>query len=170
MIMQIKAAKLFDVFSLCLSEESVFAGSLGKLVVSRPSSTGYLHSLAELKVGSIKSVDQYPVINASTSDISNMRTLVQEIQYSEGQTYENYELPRMPPWFESVGSHKLYEALVGILRLVGLSLISGNCYFSSGVFFDWILIFSSVLSLLFILLLFSLCIKQFVVMKCLYQK
>ncbi|KNA08663.1 hypothetical protein SOVF_160610 isoform A [Spinacia oleracea] len=120
----IKAAKLFDVFSLCLSEESVFAGSLGKLVVSRPSSTGYLHSLAELKVGSIKSVDQYPVINASTSDISNMRTLVQEIQYSEGQTYENYELPRMPPWFESVGSHKLYEALVGILRLVGLSLIS----------------------------------------------
>ncbi|XP_021766499.1 uncharacterized protein LOC110730962 [Chenopodium quinoa] len=120
----IKAAKLFDVFALCLSEESVFAGSLGKIVLSRPSSTGYLHSLAELKIGSKISEDQYPVNNSNIYEVSNMHTLVKEMEYSEGQTYENYELPRMPPWFANVNFHKLYQALAGILRLVGLSLIS----------------------------------------------
>ncbi|XP_021765318.1 uncharacterized protein LOC110729837 isoform X2 [Chenopodium quinoa] len=120
----IKAAKLFDVFALCLSEESVFAGSLGKIVLSRPSSTGYLHSLAELKIGSKISEDQFPVNNSNTYEVSNVHTLVKEMEYSKGQTYENYELPRMPPWFAYVGCHKLYQALAGILRLVGLSLIS----------------------------------------------
>lgn len=121
----IKAAKLFDVLALCLSEESVFAGSLGQLVLSRPSSTGYLHSLAELRIGGIKSVDQHTFVKANTSELSNMRTLVKEIKYSTGNTYDSYELPRMPPWF-TYGSQKLYQALAGILRLVGLSLISDH--------------------------------------------
>ncbi|XP_057541930.1 uncharacterized protein LOC130820533 isoform X3 [Amaranthus tricolor] len=120
----IKAAKFFDVFALCLSQESVFAGSLGKLALSSPSPTGYLHSLAELRANGRRFVGEYPVTDAKTSEVSNKQSLVKEIQYSTGHSYYDYELPRMPPWFAYVGCHKLYQALAGILRLVGLSLIS----------------------------------------------
>ncbi|XP_010669990.2 uncharacterized protein LOC104887100 isoform X2 [Beta vulgaris subsp. vulgaris] len=120
----VTAAKLFDAFALCLSQESVFAGSLGKLVLSRPSSTGYLHSLAELRIGSKRSTGEFLISNANASEVSITRPLVREMQDSTGHAYEDYELPRMPPWFAYVGSHKLYQALAQILRLVGLSLVS----------------------------------------------
>ncbi|KAM6575359.1 hypothetical protein CsatA_023686 [Cannabis sativa] len=45
------------------------------------------------------------------------------ITYQEEHTHKNYDLPRMPPWFVYVGSLKLYQALSGILRLVGSSLM-----------------------------------------------
>ncbi|KAA0055034.1 TELO2-interacting protein 1-like protein isoform X1 [Cucumis melo var. makuwa] len=38
----------------------------------------------------------------------------------------NHMLPRMPPWFNGIGNQKLYEALGGVLRLVGLSLASDS--------------------------------------------
>lgn len=43
----------------------------------------------------------------------------------------DHVLPRMPPWFKGAGSQKLYEALGGVLRLVGLSLASGLKLFLS---------------------------------------
>lgn len=161
MAIQIKVAKLFDVCALCLCQESVFAGSIGKLVLSRPS-TGYLHSLAELRAGSKTSIDEYPVINANKSEVS--RTLVKEVQYTSGDGYEDYELPRMPPWLTYVGSHKLYQALAGILRLVGFSLISGNItapqMHISWLDPDTIQYYIS----------YSLLVKQIIEMKCLCQK
>ncbi|CAL9158554.1 unnamed protein product, partial [Musa hybrid cultivar] len=36
------------------------------------------------------------------------------------------EFPHMPPWFGIAGSQKLYPTLAGVLRLVGLSIISGH--------------------------------------------
>ncbi|KAH9617362.1 hypothetical protein KSS87_016203 [Heliosperma pusillum] len=117
---QIKAAKLFDVFALCLSQESVFAGSLGKLVLFTPSATGYLHSLTELRDGSKNSISEHSVIRSKRSEESSMNALIKEMK----QPCNDYELPRMPPWFVHVGSSKLYRALAGILRLVGLSLIA----------------------------------------------
>ncbi|XP_074303602.1 uncharacterized protein LOC141638053 [Silene latifolia] len=115
----VKAAKLFDVFALCLSQESVFAGSLGKLVLSTPSATGYLHSLTELRDGSKNAISEHSVVRSKRSEESSMNALVKEMK----QPCNDYELPRMPPWFVHVGSSKLYRVLAGILRLVGLSLI-----------------------------------------------
>lgn len=53
-------------------------------------------------------------------------TMVQEkdIQQSD------HVLPRMPPWFNGIGSQKLYEALGGVLRLVGLSLAGFKLFLS----------------------------------------
>lgn len=120
----IKAARLFDVFAVCLSQESVFAGSLGKLFLSRPPSTGYLHSLAELRAGNVIAIGEQGSIRANTSEVPNMRTLVKELHYPKEHVYGDYEVPHMPPWFVNIGSEKLYQALAGILRLVGLSLIA----------------------------------------------
>lgn len=99
-------------FSLCLSQNSVFAGSLDKLM--RTTSVGYLGSLAELKAGTSSTISAAP-------KLSNPK----QVTYSEENADKNYELPRMPPWFVYVGSSRLYQALSGILRLVGLSLMAG---------------------------------------------
>lgn len=119
----IKAAKLFDVLALCLSQESVFAGSLGRLVSSKPPSTGYLHSLAELRTCSRIAVGEQGAIRAIASEVPNMCTLVKELPYPNEHACKDYDLPRMPPWFVHIGSHKLYQVLARIVRLVGLSLI-----------------------------------------------
>ncbi|KAL9226053.1 hypothetical protein vseg_001907 [Gypsophila vaccaria] len=119
----IKAAKLFDVFALCLSQESVFAGSLGKIVLSTPT-TGYLHSLAELSADGKNSIRERQVFRSEVLEMSSMNVLAKETQHPSGRTFQDYALPRMPPWFVHVGSYKLYQALAGLLRLVGLSLLS----------------------------------------------
>lgn len=123
--MQIKAAKLFDVLALCLSQESGFAGSLGRLVSSKPPSTGYLHSLAELRTRSRIAVGEQGAIRAIASKVPNMCTLVKELPCPNEHACKDYDLPRMPPWFVHIGSHKLYQVLARIVRLVGLSLIFG---------------------------------------------
>ena len=115
---QVTAARFLDAFALCLSQNSQFAGSLHKLILSRPSSTGYLPSIAEMKATNCFSnepskVSEFPVVrnNRMLSSLENVQ--------------KEYELPRMPPWFVFVGSQKLYQSLAGILRLVGLSLVAG---------------------------------------------
>uniref|UniRef100_A0A5B6YNE8 TELO2-interacting protein 1 n=1 Tax=Davidia involucrata TaxID=16924 RepID=A0A5B6YNE8_DAVIN len=123
----VTAAQFLDVFALCLSQNSVFAGSLDKLILAKPSSTGYLHSIAELKAGISFTNDNHTIMDAASSENSkfpgnqNKRILdpVENVQ-------KEYELPRMPPWFVYVGSQKLYQALAGILRLVGLSLMADS--------------------------------------------
>lgn len=107
------AARFFDTLTLCLSQNSVFSGSLDKLLLERPSSVGYLRSITEMK---------------ATSFIANEKK-VSVSAYQEPNSYKiqnEYDLPRMPPWFSSSGNQKLYKALAGILRLVSLSLVAGH--------------------------------------------
>ncbi|CAH2067873.1 unnamed protein product [Thlaspi arvense] len=113
----ITASRFLDIFSLCLSHNSAFTGSLEKLIAERPSSssTGYLPSITELKVGFRESSYSQAVPNNTESDGGKL----------EISSATSYILPRMPPWFSHVGSQKLYEMLAGILRLVGLSLMTG---------------------------------------------
>lgn len=104
----------------------------------------YWHSLAELRIGSKRSTGEFLISNANASEVSITRPLVREMQDSTGHAYEDYELPRMPPWFAYVGSHKLYQALAQILRLVGLSLVSGIVSAQNSSFLWWILMILSV--------------------------
>uniref|UniRef100_A0A1J3EZ89 TELO2-interacting protein 1-like protein n=1 Tax=Noccaea caerulescens TaxID=107243 RepID=A0A1J3EZ89_NOCCA len=112
----ITASRFLDIFSLCLSHNSAFAGSLEKLIAERPSSsTGYLHSITELNVGFRETSYNRTVPKLTESDRGKLET----------SSPTSYMLPCMPPWFSHVGSQKLYEMLAGILRLVGLSLMAG---------------------------------------------
>ncbi|XP_024008438.1 TELO2-interacting protein 1 homolog [Eutrema salsugineum] len=112
----ITASRFLDIFALCLSHSSAFTGSLENLIAERPlSSTGYLPSITELKVGFRESSYNRAVPNIAESDQGKL----------EISPTTSYTLPRMPPWFSYVGSQKLYEMLAGILRLVGLSLVAG---------------------------------------------
>ncbi|KDP40201.1 hypothetical protein JCGZ_02199 [Jatropha curcas] len=119
------AARFLDVFALCLSQNSVFVGALDKLTLARPSSIGYLPSVADLKAGSHFATSDQTIMDVVPSDISKFRDVQgTRIRYSLETVETNYKLPRMPPWFVYVGSQGLYEALAGILRLVGLSLMA----------------------------------------------
>uniref|UniRef100_A0A2P2KMP9 Uncharacterized protein LOC105632012 n=1 Tax=Rhizophora mucronata TaxID=61149 RepID=A0A2P2KMP9_RHIMU len=121
----ITSARFLDVLSLCLSQHSAFTGALDKHISTGSSSVGYLHSIAELKASSHFISDYQRVMGAVPSQISKFRERQgHEPQYLLEAAQNNYELPHMPPWFGHVGSHKLYRALAGILRLVGLSLMT----------------------------------------------
>lgn len=126
-----------DALAVCLSQNSLFAGSLGKLVSTRRSSVGYLSSIAELKAGT-NFTSNYLTIMSATPFENSMATGIQEkdMEYPPDNVQKNFELPRMPPWFVYVGSPKLYRALAGILRLVGLSLVTGlfHSWHSSSLF------------------------------------
>ncbi|GKV29316.1 hypothetical protein SLEP1_g38253 [Rubroshorea leprosula] len=121
----VMAARFLDIFALCLSQSSAFTGSLDKLISARPSSIGYLHSVDELKAGLQLTSDHKTLLGAASSK-SPKRIYIQEdgMQDKTEIIQKNYKLPRMPPWFVYVGSQKLYQALAGTLRLVGLSLMT----------------------------------------------
>ncbi|GJR28350.1 hypothetical protein Tco_1104582 [Tanacetum coccineum] len=111
----VTAARFFNTLTLCLSQNSVFVGSLGKLLLERPSSVGYLRSIAEMK---------------ATNIFENGKTAsVESNAYEDPNSYKiqnEYDLPRMPHWFSSSGNQKLCQSLAGILRLVSLSLVAGK--------------------------------------------
>lgn len=93
-------------------------------MLARPSSIGYLHSIAELKSSSRFSSDYQSIVDVVPSDNPNSRDIHgKAIQNPSLSLQDNSELPRMPPWF---GSQKLYQTLAGILRLVGLSLMTDS--------------------------------------------
>ncbi|XP_038887282.1 uncharacterized protein LOC120077473 isoform X3 [Benincasa hispida] len=117
----VTAVRFLDVFAVCLNQNSVYASSIGKFLSARPSSLGYLHSLTELKVGTNFISDCLSIMNTASPAVSEL-TMVQE----KGIQQCDHVLPRMPPWFNGVGSQKLYEALGGVLRLVGLSVASDS--------------------------------------------
>ncbi|GLU04997.1 hypothetical protein SLE2022_221220 [Rubroshorea leprosula] len=121
----VMAARFLDIFALCLSQSSAFTGSLDKLISARPSSIGYLRSVDELKAGLQLTSDHKTLLCANSSK-SPKRIYIQEdgMQDKTEIIQKNYKLPRMPPWFVYVGSQKLYQALAGTLRLVGLSLMT----------------------------------------------
>ncbi|XP_022147856.1 uncharacterized protein LOC111016693 isoform X2 [Momordica charantia] len=117
----VTAVRFLDVFSVCLNQNSVYASSLGKFLSSGPSSLGYLHSLTELKVGTNFISNCLSIMNTALPAVPEP-TKVQEKDILR----KNHVLPRMPPWFNGIGNQNLYEALGGVLRLVGLSLVSDN--------------------------------------------
>lgn len=109
----VRTAQFLDVLALCLSQNSFFAGSLEKNVVAKRSSSGFMHSIAEIRA--IRATDSD---NLGIRENQNRRVHATEIIKNE------HQLPRMPPWFVYVGSQKLYHSVAGILRLVGLSLFA----------------------------------------------
>lgn len=115
-------------FAACLSHNSVFSGSLGKITLASQSSTvGYLPSIAELRSGSNFFSRGLPLLNSGLSENPKC-TLIdkKDVQEPLKTAQKKYELPRMPPWFSYVGSLKLYQPLARILRLVGLSILAGG--------------------------------------------
>lgn len=79
---------------------------------------------------------------------NSMGTDIREkvVEYPPENVQKSFEIPRMPPWFVYVGSPKLYQALAGILRLVGLSLLAGLFHF----FGIQVLLFRCVFSALYL--------------------
>ncbi|MCL7038490.1 hypothetical protein MKW94_001613 [Papaver nudicaule] len=123
----VTAARLLDVLTVCLSQNSVFAGSLDKLISAKPLSAGYLHSITELNSGSRLNSSSWTGNYEASSKVSEIPNVRQEASESpRGAPSQNYEIPRMPPWFVRVGSRKLYQALAGVLRLVGLSTMADS--------------------------------------------
>ncbi|XP_026450286.1 uncharacterized protein LOC113350379 [Papaver somniferum] len=123
----VTAARFLDVLTICLSQNSVFAGSLDKLISAKPLSAGYLHSIAELKSGSRLNSSNWTGNYEASSKVSEIPNIPEEAsQSSHGIPSQDYEIPRMPPWFFRVGSQKLYQTLAGVLRLVGLSTMADS--------------------------------------------
>ncbi|CAL1409398.1 unnamed protein product [Linum trigynum] len=122
----VTAARLLDVFALCLSQNSVYTGTLDKLMSTRTSSISFLPSILELRGGPVSSSYQNLKDN-SRANVSNMSVSDgKKLEYSSETLKNSYELPRMPPWFVHVGSKKLYDALAAVLRLIGLSLLADH--------------------------------------------
>ncbi|CAI0555532.1 unnamed protein product [Linum tenue] len=122
----VTAARLLDVFALCLSQNSVYTGTLDKLMSTRTSSISFLPSILELRGGPVSSSYQNLKDN-SRANVSDMSVSDgKKLEYSSETLKNSYELPRMPPWFVHVGSKKLYDALAAVLRLIGLSLLADH--------------------------------------------
>ena len=99
---------------------------MNNLVLSKPLSVGYLLCISELKAGSIFRYSNNGAAYGNPSAASKISVLHDEgSEKSADSANGDFEFPHMPPWFVHVGSQKLYHALAGILRLVGLSVMAG---------------------------------------------
>ncbi|KAL1540550.1 TELO2-interacting protein 1 isoform X2 [Salvia divinorum] len=110
----VTAARFLDVFALCLSQNSVFAGSLNKLAAARLTSSGFMHSIAEIQA--VTSSEGSRGLGFQNRKISNV--------YEHGNN--EYKLPSIPPWLINTDSQKLYQTLSGILRLVSLYVFTDS--------------------------------------------
>ncbi|XP_062204924.1 uncharacterized protein LOC133906970 isoform X2 [Phragmites australis] len=121
------AARFFDCLGLCISHSSQFSGSMDKLIVSKPLSVGFLYSVAELKSGAYSKDMTHSSLHAKSTSAASKISVIQDNGLPNAILYTvEYELPHVPPWFVHTGSQKLYLALAGIIRLVGLSTVSGE--------------------------------------------
>nr|GEU38851.1 TELO2-interacting protein 1 homolog [Tanacetum cinerariifolium] len=79
------------------------------------------------------------VAKVATTIFENGKTAsVESNAYEDPNSYKiqnEYDLPRMPPWFSSSGNQKLYQSLAGILRLV---LIDGIGIFNLSLKSDFV--------------------------------
>lgn len=110
-----------------------------KLIVSKPLSVGYLYSVAELKSGAYSKDMANNSLHATYTSAASKISVVHDNGLSNAilGTVE-YELPHVPPWFVHAGSQKLYLVLAGIIRLVGLSTVSGTSHIVPLVaFYEW---------------------------------
>ncbi|PAN48255.1 hypothetical protein PAHAL_9G371600 [Panicum hallii] len=123
----VTAARFFDCLGLCISHSSQFSGSMDKLIVSKPLSVGYLYSVAELKSSAYSKDATNSSLHATYTSAASKISVIHDNGLSNAVlgTVE-YDLPHVPPWFVHAGSQKLYLVLAGIIRLVGLSTVSGN--------------------------------------------
>ncbi|AQL01021.1 ARM repeat superfamily protein [Zea mays] len=121
------AARFFDCLGLCIGHSSQFSGSMDKLIVSKPLSIGYLYSVAELNSGAYSKDTTNISLHATSTSAASKISVIHDnaLPIALLGTVE-YELPHMPPWFFHAGSQKLYGVLAGIIRLVGLSTMSGT--------------------------------------------
>lgn len=110
----VTAARFLDVLALCLSQNSVFAGSLNKLAATRPTSSGFMHSISEIQA----------ITSAESSQILGFQNRNRKSLHINEHVKNEYRLPSMPPWFVNVDSQKLYQTLSGILRLVSLYMFT----------------------------------------------
>ncbi|XP_047979927.1 TELO2-interacting protein 1 homolog isoform X3 [Salvia hispanica] len=110
----VTAARFLDVFALCLSQNTVYAGSLNKLAAARPTSSGFMHSIAEIQA--VTSAEGSRGSGFQNRKISNV--------YEHGNN--EYKLPSIPPWLTNMDSQKLYQTLSGILRLVSLYVLTDS--------------------------------------------
>ncbi|EYU33785.1 hypothetical protein ABFS82_08G161200 [Erythranthe guttata] len=117
LVSPVAAARFLDVFALCLSQNSVFAGPLNQLAAKSPSKSGFMHSISEIKaITTIAHEEKSEFLGSQNRNKSRPYEHVKN----------EYELPNMPPWFVHVGSRKLYQALSGILRLVSLYIFTDS--------------------------------------------
>ncbi|KAJ1296121.1 hypothetical protein BS78_01G274900 [Paspalum vaginatum] len=123
----VTATRFFDCLGLCVSHSSQFPGSMDKLIVSKPLAIGYLYSVAELKSGAYSKDTTNDSLSALSTSAASKISVIHDNGLSNAilGTVE-YELPHVPPWFVHAGSQKLYLVLAGIIRLVGLSTVSGK--------------------------------------------
>lgn len=101
-----------------MSPNTQFSGSFDRLMVTKPLSAGYLLSVAELKAGprfNMAADNNQGFENAPVTEVNSYLHSCRDVNNT------SYELPHVPPWFISPNGEKLYHALAGILRLVGLS-------------------------------------------------
>ena len=118
-------SRILDVFALCFYQNSALAGSFDKLISARPSSTGYLRSIIEMRARICFNDDNKAITDVAPSEVRKFPSIQNKgVPCPVEDVQKEYELPCMPPWFVHVGSRKLYQALTGILRLVGSSLIT----------------------------------------------
>ncbi|XP_051197741.1 uncharacterized protein [Lolium perenne] len=122
----VAAARFFDCLGICISHGSQFSGSMDKLIVSKPLSVGYLYSVAELKSGAYPKYISHSSQHATSSSIAPKISVLRDDGSSNAHGTVEYELPHVPPWFVHASSQRLYFALAGMVRLVGLSTVSGQ--------------------------------------------
>ncbi|KAG8092661.1 hypothetical protein GUJ93_ZPchr0012g21605 [Zizania palustris] len=100
---------------------------MDRLIVSKPLSIGYLYSVAELKSGAYPKDVIHNIQHAPTASAATKISVIQDNGLpNTTHCPVEYELPHVPPWFVHVNSQKLYFALAGMVRLVGLSSVSGE--------------------------------------------
>jgi hypothetical protein len=99
---------------------------MDKLIVSKPLSVGYLYSVAELKSGAYPKSIGHNSQHATSSSVAPKISVIRDDGSSNAHGTVEYELPHVPSWFVHASSQRLYFALAGMVRLVGLSTVSGN--------------------------------------------
>ena len=108
------------------SQSSFYAGTMEKLIKSKPLSAGYLQSITELKTASLF---DFPCNDATWLFPALPQISVIQgngVKISQDDVTGSYELPCMPPWFLALASEKLYTALSRLLRLLGCAFSAGN--------------------------------------------
>lgn len=117
--MQISKQKFIQTLSQCLSFNTSFTGSLEQITSTKPALDGPI-------VSELKSSDQ-----GDDSEMSDQKRAAPSSRPG-GNGIQAEELPTRPPWLSPGSGSKLYSALVYILRLAGLSAVTGMSSFAFG--------------------------------------